>query len=184
VRAWRRGIADNTEVVSMATMRREKKTERSRTRSRKLLGTMRPPCVLVAEDDDDIRAMIVASLRRDGYDVCEARSGAELLDHIGSSMLFADAYPAPDIIISDIRMPGFTGLEVLAGLRDANWHTPIVLITAYGDEETYHEAERLGADAVFDKPFDVDDLRTAVLNMMPTRAWLRYASLADAAHWD
>ena len=64
-------------------------------------------------------------------------------------------------------MPGFTGLEVLAGLRDANWHTPILLITAYGSDETYEEAARLGASGVFDKPFDIDDLRTAVLNLVP-----------------
>jgi CheY-like chemotaxis protein len=129
--------------------------------------------VLVAEDDADIRTLISVALRKDGYDVIEARSGAELLEHIGSSMLFGESFPPPDVIVSDVRMPGFTGLEVLAGLRDANWHTPILLITAYGNDDTYEEASRLGASGVFDKPFDIDDLRTAVLNLVPNEAWAR-----------
>jgi CheY-like chemotaxis protein len=129
------------------------------------------PCVLVAEDDDDIRAMIVAALRRDGYDVIEASNGAELLDQIGS-MLFLKFAP-PDLIVSDVRMPGFSGIQVLAGLRNADWHTPMVLITAYGSEGVYDEAKKLGADAIFGKPFDIDDLRTAVLNMVPASAWGR-----------
>jgi len=129
------------------------------------------PCVMVAEDDDDIRAMIAAVLRRDGYDVVEAKNGADLLDQIGS-LLFLRFAP-PDLIVSDIRMPGFSGLQVLAGLRSADWHTPIVLITAYGGDGVYEEAKKLGADAVFGKPFDIDDLRTVVLNMVPASAWGR-----------
>jgi CheY-like chemotaxis protein len=150
--------------------RRRVRTERKRARD------VRPPCILVAEDDADIRAMLVAALRSDGYDVVEARTGAELLDHIGSSMLFGTSYPPPDVIISDIRMPGFTGLEVLGGLRDADWSTPILLMTAYGDEGTYEEARRMGAEAVFDKPFDIEELRNAVIGAMPDEAWRRWAA--------
>ncbi len=153
------------------TMRRA----RSRLEQATRLGE-RPPCVLVAEDDDDIRQMLVAALERDGYEVLEAKDGGELLDHVGSSLLFGDIFPRPDVIVSDIRMPGFTGLEVLAGLRDASWSTPVVLITAFGSEEAHQEALRLGADAIFDKPFDVDDLRTVVLNVMPRRALERLAT--------
>jgi CheY-like chemotaxis protein len=153
--------------------RRKVETGRQRTRVLESLFASRPPCILVAEDDEDIRTLIAIALRRDGYDVIEARTGAELLEHIGSSMLFGDAFPPPDVIVSDVRMPGFTGLEVLAGLRDANWHTPILLITAYGNDETYEEAARLGASGVFDKPFDMDDLRTAILNLVPTEVWAR-----------
>ena len=143
----------------------------------------RPPCILVAEDDEDIRTLIAVALRRDGYDVVEAKSGAELLEHIGSSMLFGESCPAPDVIVSDVRMPGFTGLEVLAGLRDANWQTPILLITAYGNEDTYEEAQRLGASGVFDKPFDIDDLRTAIVNLVPAAAWARrLEGYRDAYH--
>lgn len=126
--------------------------------------------VLLAEDDDDTRSMIAAALRQDGYEIIEARSGAELLDYVGASVLFEDGSPAPDCIVSDIRMPGFSGTGVLAGLRDTGCDTPFVIITAFGDDETRAEAHRMGADAVLNKPFDIDDLRTVVRNLLPRRS--------------
>lgn len=133
----------------------------------------RPPSVLVAEDDDELRESIALALRGDGYEVILARSGAELLDLVGASMLVASSSPPPDAIISDVRMPGFTGLEILAGLRDLRWRIPIILITGYGDEATVAEARRHGVSAFFTKPFELDDLRTALLNLVPDEAWLR-----------
>jgi DNA-binding NtrC family response regulator len=64
-------------------------------------------------------------------------------------------------------MPAFSGLEVLADLRSKNTTLPVILITAFGDRQTHAEALALGAYAVFDKPFDVDDLRTALMNIVP-----------------
>jgi CheY-like chemotaxis protein len=119
------------------------------------------PRVLVAEDDTEMRMLLVRMLRKDGYHVEEVGSGAELLHRIGTSLLSRRGEP-PELIISDIRMPGFTGLEVLSGLREADWAMPVILITAFGDSETHAEAQRLGAEAVFDKPFDMDELRSAV----------------------
>ena len=136
-------------------------------------ATMRPgvrrPRVLLAEDDDDIRSVIAAILRWDGYEVVEASNGAELLERVGDLLLAAEKGDAPtaDLIVSDVRMPGFSGLTVLAGLREADDKTPFVLITAYADDDTLDKARRAGVDAVFRKPFDVDDLRTAVINMAP-----------------
>ncbi len=66
-------------------------------------------------------------------------------------------------------MPGWNGLAVLQHLRREDWAMPFIVITAFGDEDTHQEASRLGAAAVFDKPFDVDDLRTAVFNIVPPR---------------
>ena len=66
-------------------------------------------------------------------------------------------------------MPGLTGMEILAGLRHARWPTAIVLMTAYPDPATREEARRLGADAFFSKPFDIDDLMTAAVNMTSGR---------------
>ena len=64
-------------------------------------------------------------------------------------------------------MPGLGGLDVLAILRCADWNTPVILITAFGDEATHAEGRDLGALAVFDKPFGVDLLRSAVREAMP-----------------
>jgi DNA-binding response OmpR family regulator len=126
----------------------------------------RPPRVLLAEDDAELRRFLATTLRRDGYEVIEAKNGDELLSLIGSQILSPLDRPAIDLVVSDIRMPGQSGLRVLASLRRADWGTPVVLITAFGDRETHEEARRLGAVAVFDKPFDIDDLRTVVMNVI------------------
>jgi DNA-binding response OmpR family regulator len=68
-------------------------------------------------------------------------------------------------------MPVCTGLQIVAALRESRWRTPVVLMTAFGDEATRRQAESLNA-LLFDKPFDVDDLRTAVANLLPRRRGL------------
>jgi CheY-like chemotaxis protein len=141
------------------TMSGQWKHHRSGTRD------SRPPRIIVAEDEEDVRQLVTVALRGLGYEIVEARTGAELLDEIGDGLLEVAGARRPDLIISDIRMPGLTGLEILAGLRAAEWPTAIVLMTAYPSVETREEAERLGADAFFAKPFDIDDLVTAVINM-------------------
>ena len=122
--------------------------------------------IVVAEDDHEMRSLLVTALRRDNYEVIEARDGRELLKLLNCDRQRAHDGPAIDLVISDIRMPGRTGLDVLATLRLSDWATPFILTTAFGDPQTHAEARRLGAVAVFDKPFDIDDLRTIVCNLV------------------
>jgi CheY-like chemotaxis protein len=115
--------------------------------------------VLVAEDDPSLRRLIVTVLADAGYEVIEAGDGVELLDHIEQLL----AGPRESfVIVTDVNMPGLTGLDVLAILRCASARTPVVLITAFGDAETHAEARELGAVTVLDKPFDLDVLRAVV----------------------
>lgn len=118
-----------------------------------------PARVLLAEDDDDMRGLVASALREEGFEVTGVRSGNELLECVGSMVLSTDGDVPLDLIVSDVRMPGKTGLEVLAGLRRSDWSTPVILITAFGDERTHSEAMRLGAVAALDKPFDIHELR-------------------------
>ena len=117
--------------------------------------------ILVAEDDFEMRRFLISRLRKDGYDVTEAADGAQLLTRLNPGLSRSEQFDL-DLIISDIRMPGVSGLEVLAGLRTYAGAPPVILITAFGNPETHAEAERLGAVAVFDKPFDVDAVRAFV----------------------
>jgi CheY-like chemotaxis protein len=126
-----------------------------------------PTHLLLAEDDDEMRTMLVDVLRADGYLVTEVSDGEEMV----SKMLeLADAESHPlDVIVSDIRMPGHSGLEVLTLVRSLGLQTPVILVTAFGDLKTHRQAESLGVNAVLDKPFDLDDLRTLLLHFAPPR---------------
>lgn len=125
------------------------------------------PRVILAEDDEDLRQLLADTLRRDGYEVTEASSGFELLELLADQLLSPGSAPHCELVITDIRMPGASGLQALETLRHWDWATPLMVITAFGDEQAHAEARRLGVAAVFDKPFDLDDFRTAVYNMLP-----------------
>ena len=125
--------------------------------------------VLVAEDDPAMRDLIATVLRDDGYSVVAACDGSELLDRVGELAERQQAgTEAIALIISDIRMPGLTGLDVLAALRCARWRTPVILITAFGSDESHSEAYQLGAVAVLDKPFSLERLRALVRRTLST----------------
>ncbi len=115
----------------------------------------RAPVILVAEDDPAMRWLIVLTLRRDGFDVIEIRDGAEL-DTLIRRVFEQRVDPrAIDAIVADQCMPSFSGLDVLARLRRADWCTPFILITGFADPGLVAEARRLGAAAVLEKPFDL-----------------------------
>ena len=124
-----------------------------------------PARVLLADDDTDMRQVVAAALRQDGYEVIEARDGWQLLQYLATHTREPDE-DRIDLVISDIRMPGRNGLDVLAGLRWANPSMPFILITGFGDLHTHLEARRLGAAAVLDKPFDLEQLRSVIVNLL------------------
>ncbi|MEO8876805.1 MAG: response regulator [Polyangiaceae bacterium] len=119
--------------------------------------------ILLAEDHEEMRNFLHAELRADGHHVATTRDGREML----AALTAISELPIskPDAIIMDVRMPECSGMQILAALRAAQWTTPVILITAFGDDALHREATRLGAAAVFDKPFDVDDLKTALWNL-------------------
>jgi CheY-like chemotaxis protein len=132
-----------------------------------------PARVLLAEDDEEMRALLVQALRGEGHEVVECSDGFRLLEQLSSLLLSPQVMglePAPfDLIVSDIRMPGVTGLSVLEGLQLFEGLPPMILITAFGDEETHAAAQRGGAAAVFDKPFQVEDFLTKVREVASAR---------------
>jgi CheY-like chemotaxis protein len=150
--------------------------------SRAFGGTMSGPSerpqltVLVADDDEDLRSLVVEALRADGYRVIEAHDGAELLDHLRAGL--TDSAPHPDVVVTDVLMPKLSGLGVLDALRRAQWNVPVILMTVMGDGSVHTLARRLGAVRVLRKPLDIDDLRTAVLDAGVAFAGQRSGRLA------
>jgi type II secretory ATPase GspE/PulE/Tfp pilus assembly ATPase PilB-like protein/CheY-like chemotaxis protein len=104
-------------------------------------------CVLLVEDEDQLRRVMKDLLERDGYTVAEARDGVQALDQV-------DRF-APDVIILDLNLPGLDGYSVLTQLRSrpATRGIPVMVLTAKGDEDNEVRVFELGADDFITKPF-------------------------------
>ncbi|MEM7577841.1 MAG: sigma-54 dependent transcriptional regulator [Planctomycetota bacterium] len=109
-----------------------------------------PIKILVVDDKPSMRDSVGLTLQRAGYAVVAAASGTQALE-------LARKHD-PAAVITDLCMPGMTGLELLAQLHDANPTLPVVLMTAYGQVNTAVEAMKLGAFDFVQKPFEGDQL--------------------------
>jgi CheY-like chemotaxis protein len=136
-----------------------------------------PMRMVIADDDPDILAALCAIFRRDGFEVTALGDGERLVRHLERAR---DRACLPDVIIVDHRMPGYCGGDIVQALYEEGWPVPVILMTAFGSEVTAR-ARQAGAVAVFDKPFDPDDLRTAVLHWVRDPLGAAAVRLADAA---
>ena len=131
-------------------------------------ATARRLKILLAEDDATFRELIGSMLAEMGYEVVEAACGGDLLERLADSVVTQPDQTSLALVITDLRMPGLSGLDALQFLRTGPWRSlPVILITAFGDEQTHAAARALGAVAVFDKPFDVAVLRAEVQALLP-----------------
>jgi DNA-binding response OmpR family regulator len=121
--------------------------------------------VLLVEDDDELRELLTWALQKEGYDVTECTDGMIWLDHLSGDPFYGEANDF-HLIISNILMPCITRIEILEGLHTLENFPPMILIPAFGDEETHVQAHRLGTAAIFDKPFDIEDLVAKVREIL------------------
>jgi two-component system, response regulator, stage 0 sporulation protein F len=124
------------------------------------------PRVLVAEDDDAMRHLLSKVLYADGYAAVECRDGIDLFGRL-EAFVGRRATLDFDAIISDIVMPGLTGLDILEALHSRNGFPPMILITAFGDKGIHGRARKAGAAAVLDKPFGFDELLAKLHEIVP-----------------
>ncbi len=118
-----------------------------------------PKTVLVVDDAAEIRDLLAdLILRPSGYRVLTADSGMRGLELARSQ--------SPDIVVSDIKMPDLTGLELTLILKREKPALPVILITAEGSEDVARQALRAGASDYFPKPFDPDDLLTTLERLL------------------
>jgi DNA-binding NtrC family response regulator len=113
--------------------------------------------VLVIDDDEDFRTLIRAMLNRVGHHVEEASDGAEGLRAFGKN--------PPDIVLTDISMPGIDGHEVINALKAANKSVPVIAISGGSSvpkDELLLKASQLGAAEIIMKPFEFEQLAGAV----------------------
>ncbi len=108
------------------------------------------PKILVVEDNPGMRKMLVQALTEKNYDVAEVADGLEAANRIA-----AEAY---DLIITDLKLPGLDGLEVLKKAKENNANTIVIIITAFGTVENAVEAMRQGAYDYILKPFSIKEV--------------------------
>ncbi len=106
--------------------------------------------VLVVDDEESLRLVLRTFLRKQGYDVDTAASAEEALEKVDTL--------APDFVITDVRMPGMSGLELTAALRARGVPSVVILMSAYGSIDLAIEGMKAGAYDYFPKPFKQDEV--------------------------
>ncbi|HEX5602677.1 MAG TPA: sigma-54 dependent transcriptional regulator [Pyrinomonadaceae bacterium] len=121
---------------------------------KKILTPKTAATILIADDDDSLRRVLEFQLREGGYEVLTAADGLAALE------LFTGA--EVNCLITDLRMPGLSGLELIRRVSAIASETPVIVITAYGDVETAVEAMRAGAFDYVTKPFNREEILMTV----------------------
>jgi len=125
---------------------------------------MNGPSILVVDDDLSIRETLLRQLTEEGYDVAIAESAEAAISMLGRR----DAEPA--LVITDIRMPGMSGLDLLGWLRDSQPDTDVIVVTAHEDMETAIAAMKGGAYEFLVKPLDLDQVELVITRCIRDRA--------------
>ena len=122
------------------------------------------PNILIVDDEATIRASLKESLTTEGYTVDDAETAEAAL-----ARCHGTAY---DLVVTDLKLPGVSGLEFLQALRNQSNATPVIMMTAYGDTDTAIEAMKLGAYDYIKKPFKLTEMKKqikAALRATPDR---------------
>jgi two-component system, NtrC family, response regulator PilR len=128
----------------------------------KSVGTdRRPPRILVVDDERSMRELLAIVLRREGYEVLLAEDGRSAIDLLEREPV--------DLLISDIKMPDLSGVEVLRAAKRIDQDILGIMITAFASTDSAIEAMRLGACDYLSKPFDVDLLKMKVREKIENR---------------
>lgn len=107
--------------------------------------------ILIAEDEDILRKMMELRLIKEGYSVTAVANGQDALQHLETF--------TPDLVITDIHMPNVSGLEVVGWMKQSSGRqTPVIVLSALGQEHVVMDAFSLGADDYITKPFSLNEL--------------------------
>lgn len=116
--------------------------------------------ILVVDDEDNARVALSKILTHDGYDVASASNGLEALNYLRSNEV--------ELIITDLNMPEMNGLNFLRMLNRDHPASNVIMVTAYGEVESYLEAMTLGVFEYINKPVRYDDLKKVINKIFKT----------------
>ena len=117
--------------------------------------------VLVVDDELNMRLVLGAMLKKEGYDVASAADGREALEILKSGRIA--------VVITDLKMPRIDGMELLRRITEHYPEVPVVMITAHGTVATAVEALKKGALDYVTKPFELDELKNVIAKAVKTR---------------
>ncbi len=118
--------------------------------------------ILIADDELNIRKVLSATLRREGYEVLTAKDGAEAIELLGSGKI--------QVVVTDLKMPRGDGIEVLQYVQHHRPQIPVIIITAHGTISNAVEALKSGALDYITKPFDKAELIQTIAKAVRTES--------------
>jgi DNA-binding NtrC family response regulator len=117
--------------------------------------------ILVVDDEEGARELFDTILSDEGYDVTLAVNGNEALSRIKGTDY--------DLVVTDIKMPGMDGLQLLQEIRKTGAKIDVIMVTAYGEVESYLKAMSLGAAEYINKPIRIKELKRIVHKVLTER---------------
>ncbi len=118
----------------------------------------KPPEILIVDDEKSLREMLAILLEREGYRISQVDNGQKALNCVATTEF--------DLIITDMKMPELSGLELLRSLREQDNDVTVLMMTAFSSTEEAVEAMKLGAYDYITKPFKNDEIRLVVKNAL------------------
>ena len=114
--------------------------------------------IMIIEDDEEMRSLLKDFFEEEGFETDSVSNGVDAL-----RMFSKDHF---DLVITDIRMPGLTGLDILPRIRRLKPETPVIVMTAYGSDDVRRRAFERGATTYLEKPIQLSKLRSVIREMV------------------
>ena len=117
--------------------------------------------ILIIDDDEEMSSLLRDFLKDDGYEADFANNGEAALSKISRKPF--------DLVLTDFRMPGLTGLDILPEIKKLQPAASVMVITAFGSEELHHRSLERGADAYVEKPIGFHKLRVLIGELLSSK---------------
>ncbi len=117
--------------------------------------------ILIVDDEQSMRDFLSIMLKKEGYEVVSAENGTDAVKAVQNDIF--------DLLITDVKMSGMDGIDVLKAVKEVSAETVVIMITAYATAETAVEAMKLGAYDYITKPFKIDQIKLVIQKALEKR---------------
>ena len=114
--------------------------------------------ILIVDDDKLVRWSLIEVLNQNGYEAISTETGEEAINRIEDTTF--------DLVITDLKLPGIGGFDVLNRAKEVNSSTKVIVITGYGSENVANEARAKGAELFVTKPFEINRIREEIKEIL------------------